>query len=401
MSNPTKPGPPNRLRFAVAAALLFVPALLSLVSAASVSRGRTRVEANVRSLVAMQRLAEGLSRGQLPADDVEVLTRLCLVPENAVAKAASDATDALREKPPVPGQPYETAAVSRVVGALRAANAAESAALGRLIDGLYLSVVFLFLLGAGSLTLFWRLKQSSLKMSLLAGAQLEAARREFADRLATIRTLAAVTAHEINNPLTAVALNLEHLQLRGTFPVELAESVAACVDGTERIRQIVQKLQGLARTDPGEGVELSRVVDSTLSLLVHRVGTTGRVEQRIQAEGRVHADFVGLGQVLSNLVVNALEACDGASTGAVITVDAQEDGPGWIALRVKDNGPGWNPETHSQLLDPFFTTKTSGTGLGLFVCKQIVEGFGGELSLPISEGGAEVKVRLRRLQTLP
>ena len=105
------------------------------------------------------------------------------------------------------------------------------------------------------------------------------------------------------------------------------------------------------------------------------------------------ADRFRLEQVIVNLIQNALEALEGASS-PVITLSARQDGD-QVELIVADNGPGVSPEIREQLFTPFVTSKTTGLGLGLIISRDIVAAFNGELDLRPAENGAVFVMTLR------
>lgn len=385
------------LGFVLTALGLLLLALYSVTVALAVARGRKAVEGNVRFLVALQRLNESLVERRPLGEGLAVLDRIATAPAVEAAQKvrafeANDTDEKLREA---------SASVGRVVGSLRKANADESEVLGASIDRLYLTVGFLVCLGVATLALLWRVRSDALAFERLAEQRIAAAYAEHADRLETLHALAASTAHEVNNPLTAVMLNLEVLSSSAAAesdPVAV-EAIRASVDGANRISEIVKRLRSVAAPQQKSQVELGQVIDATMKLLEHRVSPHAQVIQKLSERGAVRGEYVALGQVVSNLVVNALEAFGNRPVAQnLITIETHGVDGDWVELIVADNGPGWDPGAVEKLLLPFVTTKATGSGLGLFVCKQIVEGFDGELKLLRSaDAGARVSVRLRRV----
>ncbi len=384
----------SRLGFGLAALGLGLVAAFSVDAAFDVARGRRAVEANVHALVSLQRLTEALARDEALADGPIALEGLRAHASPEVRDAAQVALaqwSAADRRGAIPR-------VAAVVGALRRANAQQSEILGGLIDRLYVTVGLLVLVCGGAMVLLWRVEVATLALARLADERLAEAQREHAERLAGLHALAASTAHEVNNPLTAVVLNLEYLSMQATLTGPTADAVKACVDGTKRIAAIVAQLKTVAAPVPTAETALGAVIDSTLRLLEHRVSPRARVVQRLTERGTVRAEFVPLGQVVSNLVVNSLEAFgDRPPTENEIAIETRAVDAEWAELVVADNGPGFPPGAFATLLQPFHTTKATGSGLGLYVCKKIIEGFGGELALtPATGAGARIVVRLRR-----
>jgi signal transduction histidine kinase len=247
-----------------------------------------------------------------------------------------------------------------------------------------------------------------------ANAELVRARESLlrTERLATLGRLASGIAHEVGNPLGAIAGYVELARDRlhivsagGREPAgrvsprtELDDFLARIGAEAQRIDRIVRDLLDLAR--PAEpalaAVRLEAPLDAALRLA--RVqGRFKAVEVEIALPDRlppVLADERRLAQVLLNLLLNAGDAMGGAGR---VTVAAREAG-GCVEVEVRDTGPGIASADLARVFEPFFTTKGAGqgTGLGLAVSQGIVESFDGELSaVNAPEGGAVLTVRLR------
>jgi PAS domain S-box-containing protein len=222
-----------------------------------------------------------------------------------------------------------------------------------------------------------------------------------ADRLASLGTLAAGVAHELNNPLAFVLSNAEWAIERlarpgGPSACEVDEVVRALrdvVQGAQRMRVIVNDLRTAAHseaaTDTLASVDLRRVVEfatqatsAELRPLTRLEVETGRVPLVLGSETR-------LAQVLVNLLVNAAHAlrADDASRNVVRVTLGEEPG-GRVVLTVSDNGCGIAPSIRAHLFEPFVTTKPvgQGTGLGLWVCHGIVTGHGGTIEVESAVG---------------
>jgi PAS domain S-box-containing protein len=228
-----------------------------------------------------------------------------------------------------------------------------------------------------------------------------------ADRMATIGTLAAGVAHEINNPLTYVLIHLR--RLRSLLPplvpsaadrAKIDQLVAEAVDGSERVARIVRDLLTFARpgNDEMQAVHVAEVLDSVLHLARASIEVRARLVRDYAEVPAAYADAPRLAQVFLNLVLNAVQAftVDDIERNA-ITVRLLEEG-GWIVVEVADNGPGIRSSDLSRVFEPFFTTKPpgTGTGLGLTISRTLVESFGGELLVESRPGeGATLRVRLR------
>jgi PAS domain S-box-containing protein len=233
------------------------------------------------------------------------------------------------------------------------------------------------------------------------------AKLQLTERMASIGTLAAGVAHEINNPLAYVLSNLtmalselEHRRaLLGPDAEELISALVEAKDGAERVKQIVSDLRTFARVDEPRRVpcDVAQVVSAALNMARNETRHRARVVTHFEPTGPVLANEARLGQVFLNLIVNAAQAIpDGKADQNSITVTVRERGA-WIHVSVKDTGSGIAPEHLPRIFDPFFSTKAvgEGTGLGLFIAQNIVRDLGGELSVDSTPGlGSTFDVRL-------
>jgi PAS domain S-box-containing protein len=218
------------------------------------------------------------------------------------------------------------------------------------------------------------------------------------DRLASVGMLAAGVAHEINNPLAAVVVNLElagrdvlALDRRPDTLQNLREEIEDAREGTERVRQIVRDLRIYARTgdDRVAPVDLHRVLDSSARMAwneirhrAHLIKVYGCVPCVIGNESR-------FGQVFLNLIVNAAQAIrEGHADDNEIRLVTSVDEAGRVVVEVTDTGPGMPPEVLRRLFTPFFTTKPPdvGTGLGLTICQRIIDEARGEIRVDSAIG---------------
>lgn len=224
------------------------------------------------------------------------------------------------------------------------------------------------------------------------------------DRLASLGTMAAGMAHEINNPLAFMHANLEYVRrtLREPLTPELIAEAELAVDealqGTGRISTIVRGLRLFSRvsTQERKPVMVTSVVKTALLLSGAMVSSRGAVETEVPDALVVLGDEHELVQVLVNLLLNASQALPRSTAGHRIRVTAQPEGA-LVRLEVRDTGPGVEPENLRKVFDPFFTTKPigEGTGLGLAICHSLVTAHGGDISLHnLPEGGCCVTVRL-------
>jgi PAS domain S-box-containing protein len=238
-----------------------------------------------------------------------------------------------------------------------------------------------------------------------------------ADRLASLGTMAAGMAHEINNPLTWLMGNISYVletmgELRDDMALDddayddLYKSLADSLSGAERIRTIVQDLKLFSRTkEQGDAsVDVTRVLHSTLRMLHNELSHRAELVLDVAPVPRVVGDEARLGQVLVNLLVNAIQALpDERHHGNRIVVRvAGSDGD--VIVEVADNGVGIAPEVRARIFDPFFTTKRvgQGTGLGLSICHSIITNLGGRIEVDSEPGvGTTFRVHLRSAEPAP
>jgi PAS domain S-box-containing protein len=222
------------------------------------------------------------------------------------------------------------------------------------------------------------------------------------DRMASIGTLASGIAHEINNPLAYVMLNLGALaeELRPLVEAAAPRRARALLDlvddarsGAERVRKIVRGLKTFARA--GEDHRVPMAIESAIEVAVNM--TAGELRHRarlVKSYGltpRVVADEARLGQVFINLLVNAAHAFpEGNSADNEISITTSTDAEGRAVVEVRDTGCGIPAHLRARIFDPFFTTKEigKGTGLGLSISHEIIAALGGliEVSSELGKG---------------
>ncbi len=229
------------------------------------------------------------------------------------------------------------------------------------------------------------------------------------ERLAALGTLAAGVAHEINNPLTVMTLGIEALSARlskakdrlpDDAQSEMNEILGELRTGVDRVAGIVRELKAFSRADdevPGP-TDLAAVLATAERMSAHHVRHKARVCAEYGAVPKVLGDQRRLEQVFVNLLVNAAQALpDGRSANRIdLRIHKLEDG--LVAVDVKDNGPGIEPDVLKRIFEPFFTTKAmgEGTGLGLAISHEIVKRFGGEIRVESDVGsGTTVRVVLK------
>ena len=237
------------------------------------------------------------------------------------------------------------------------------------------------------------------------------------DRMAALGTLSAGVAHEINNPLTYLLVNIEHVLRRlraasasddpiaeladgpsGGLPV-LAQSLQHAVDGANRVRQIVRDLLTFAQGNiEHKGmVDVRGIVESATQMAWHEIRHRARLTKSLAEIPPVEANEARLGQVFLNLLVNAAQAIpEGQADRHEVRVSTRTDDQGNAVIEVADTGTGIPPAHMPRIFDPFFTTKGEGTGLGLAISHGTIKSLGGEITVSSVPGqGTTFRVILR------
>ncbi len=225
-----------------------------------------------------------------------------------------------------------------------------------------------------------------------------------ADRTTAIGTLAAGVAHEINNPLAYVLLNLQYLlrELPGFDGdperlTHLIDRLDEARHGAERVSTIVRDLRafsGTSEEDERSAVDLRRVLGSAAKVADSQISPRAQLVERYDEDvPAVHANAARLEQVFLNLLINAAQAVpQGEKDKHTIRVALGVDEAGKVVAEVGDTGAGIPPELLDRVFDPFFTTKPIGigTGLGLPICHSIITALGGEINVESSVGKGTV-----------
>jgi signal transduction histidine kinase len=228
---------------------------------------------------------------------------------------------------------------------------------------------------------------------------------QVADRMATIGTLAAGIAHDLNNPLAVIITNsellLEEAQRLG-LSLEALEMVRETRDGAQRAAAIVSQLRAFARGAPDSGpgaAHVRSVVEFAARMVRNQVRHRANLEVECPDDlfARIHESR--LGQVVLNLLMLALDAIEaGQASRHHVRVSARAEPGGWVVLQLQDDGPGLKPEDLRRVFDPYSGTHTPPqgfAGLGLAVSHHIVTEAGGRIEVDSAVGrGTRVQVWL-------
>ncbi|SDA36170.1 PAS domain-containing protein [Sphingomonas sp. NFR15] len=242
-----------------------------------------------------------------------------------------------------------------------------------------------------------------------AEAELRRTQARFADaaRTSTTNELAASIAHEVSQPLSSIATNgATALRWLSKSPPDLrraASRIQCILDDAERANVVISRMRDMSsgvlveRSD----VDLNAVVREALLILNDEI-LAKAVEVRLHLDEELPTlpgDHVQLNQVMVNLIINAMQAMEkSGSVRPAIDIVTRLLDDGWLALEVKDSGPGIGAAHLTRIFDSFFTTKSAGLGIGLAVSRSIVEAHNG--SLLASNGGLGGAVFTVRLPTI-
>lgn len=227
-----------------------------------------------------------------------------------------------------------------------------------------------------------------------------------AERLAAIGLLASGVVHEINNPLTYVLLHLQYLHKelpKAAFDpqriAKLMHHLEEASHGASRVQNIVKDLRSFSRNE-GESmvaVDLHRVVEAAVAMVQPELDATVTLYKDVPPATYVLGIAPKMEQVVLNLLTNAAHSLTAESPRHVISVEASSPTRDKVYLTITDSGPGVPDDVKERVFDPFFTTKPrgKGTGLGLPICRSIIDSFGGRIWFSDApDGGARVNIEL-------
>jgi PAS domain S-box-containing protein len=211
-----------------------------------------------------------------------------------------------------------------------------------------------------------------------------------AEKLAAAGRLAATVAHEINNPLEAVCNLIYIVKNTASLPQETVGYLHMAEQELDRVSHITRQTLGFYRDSSEAGpVQVRSVIESVLKLYENKIKSKNiAVEMDLAECPLVHGMHGELKQLVANLVSNAADAVGRGGKIRIATSPASLENEKGVEIKVADNGPGVPAENRTHIFEPFFTTKEDvGTGLGLWVCKEIAERHGGRVQLGLSKDG--------------
>jgi C4-dicarboxylate-specific signal transduction histidine kinase len=208
------------------------------------------------------------------------------------------------------------------------------------------------------------------------------------NRITTMGQLTASIAHEVNQPLAGAVTNahaaLHWLEAQPPNLDETRQSLAAIIKDGNRAGEIIHRIRSLIKGAPSrnEQLDINEPILEVIALARSEVQRSGvSLQTRLMSDlPLVEVDRVQLQQVMLNLILNAVEALSGVSEGSRdLLISTEDGGPEGVRVAVRDSGPGLIPESVDRLFEAFYTTKPTGMGMGLTICRSIIEAHKGRL----------------------
>ena len=199
------------------------------------------------------------------------------------------------------------------------------------------------------------------------------------NKLQILGKLTASLFHEVRNPLSAVKLNLDFIKMyKDELPKEVNESLDDCYEALMRIQVMIDQMLGFTRRNQLElekKLAVNKVTEDAISLVSYRSKKQNITFEKHLDENipDINFDENKLLQILLNLMTNAVDSVDDKGKIIIRTYKQNSDNKYTVFWEVEDNGAGISEENKSKIFEDFFTSKKHGTGLGLSVCKMLLE----------------------------
>jgi PAS domain S-box-containing protein len=208
------------------------------------------------------------------------------------------------------------------------------------------------------------------------------------NRVTTMGQLAASISHEVMQPIAAAITNARAaLRLLGSRPPDVEQvrqALGRIVDEGNRATNVVDRIRALMKKTPPrkDDLKINEAVLEVVALTQGEVATHGVSAETQLTEGLplIQGDRVQLQQVIINLIINAIEAMSGVAKGSrALLISTAQEASGGVRVSVQDSGPGLDVDDLERLFDAFYTTKPAGMGMGLSICRSIIEAHGGQI----------------------
>jgi C4-dicarboxylate-specific signal transduction histidine kinase len=208
------------------------------------------------------------------------------------------------------------------------------------------------------------------------------------NRLSIMGELAASLAHEILHPIATARNNaragMRYLEMNPPNLGEVREALSCVVKDADRAKAIVDRMREHIKKAPPrkELVNVNEAINEVIIMVQSAIAKNHVSVRTRPTEGLipVEGDRVQLQQVVLNLILNAVEAMSAVEEGARgLSISTEQCETGGIRVAVCDSGPGIDPQHLQRVFEPFYTTKASGVGMGLSICRSIIDGHGGRL----------------------
>jgi PAS domain S-box-containing protein len=207
-------------------------------------------------------------------------------------------------------------------------------------------------------------------------------------RVTTLGVLAGAISHEVKQPIGAIVTNAQAAQrwLQADRPNigEMRQALERIVKDGIRACEVITRVHALIKKAPPrrESLDINEVLQEVIALTrVEAMKEGVSVQIQLAADlPSLHGDRVQLQQVILNLIINAIEAMSGISEGArELLVSTGTAEPGSVLVAVRDSGPGLDPGSLNRVFETFYTTKPGGVGMGLSICRSIIQAHGGRM----------------------
>jgi signal transduction histidine kinase len=243
----------------------------------------------------------------------------------------------------------------------------------------------------------WALALHEAKSAWRTDAQSESVSRS--NRLTVAGQLAASIAHEVRNPLAAIRSTVQLIRDEDAPPQDHDRLLTTVIEEVDRVNDVLSRMLALGRerSSTYESCDLAAIANAATDFCFAYAKRQGqRLARRESGQLHVVGDHNELRQVLVNVLLNA---CQASQRGAAVSVETLGEGEGqsprWAVVRVTDGGSGIRAEDLPHVFEPFFSTKRDGGGLGLSICRDIIQRHGGHVDLVSEEGtGTTVTIRL-------